>query len=364
MKLNSDITYMKMALDLALKAKGKTSPNPMVGAVIVKNNRVIAKGYHKRCGADHAESEALKKAGRLSNGAKMYVTLEPCGHFGRTPPCVDAIIKSGIKEVIVGTKDPNMKNNGKSIRKLNGAGIKTRVGILVDELLLANEVFLKYVKKGMPFVVVKCAQTMDGKIATASGHSKWITSKETRKLTHQWRNDFDSILVGINTVVKDNPYLNATQKSKQLKKIIIDSKLRISLSANLFKKTNSHNIYIATTKAASIKKIESFIKKGVHVVVCSDKDGRVDLKKFFKVLAKNEITSVLVEGGATIIGSILKQKLADKIWILIAPKIVGDQEAKSSIAGLGIKNVNRSLKLSNIRLKCFKSDIFIEAYIG
>ncbi|MDD3374652.1 MAG: bifunctional diaminohydroxyphosphoribosylaminopyrimidine deaminase/5-amino-6-(5-phosphoribosylamino)uracil reductase RibD [Candidatus Omnitrophica bacterium] len=363
MKLNSDTTYMKMALNFALKAKGQTSPNPMVGALIVKNNRIIAKGYHRRCGADHAEIEALKKAGRFSKGAKLYVTLEPCGHFGRTPPCVDAIINSGIKEVVIGTEDPNIKNNGKSIQKLNRAGVKTKVGILADELFQMNEAFFKYIKKGMPFVVVKCAQTMDGKIATSNGHSKWITSEETRKLAHELRNDFDAILVGINTVVKDNPFLNATKESKELKKIIVDSSLRISLGANLFKKTNSHNIYIATTESASIKKIENFRKKGINVFVCSSKDGRVDLKKFFKILAGHEITSILVEGGATIVGSVLKQGLADKMWIFIAPKIIGDQEAKSAITGLGIKNVNRSLKLGDMRLKYMKSDIFIEAYI-
>ncbi len=363
MKQDLDHIYMKVALDLAIMAKGKTSPNPMVGAVIVKNKSIIAKGYHKRCGSDHAEIVALKKAGSKAKGAKLYVTLEPCGHFGRTPPCVDAIVQSGIKEVVIATKDPNLKNNGKSIQKLKRAGLKVTVGVLEKEALTINESFFKWMKKKMPFVMIKCAQTLDGKIATVTGHSKWITSKEARSFTHQLRNEFDSILVGINTVIKDNPNLNPTLKTKILKKIVIDSNLKVSLSANLFKKTNHKNVYIATTKNASKNKIGQFQKKGINVYVCTGKDGRVDLKEFFKILARNEITNILVEGGATVAGSIIKEKLADKMMILIAPKIIGDQDAKSSISGLNIKNINRSLKLRDICLKCLQSDLLVQGYI-
>ena len=207
-----DDHFMQKALDLALKGKGETSPNPLVGCVIVKRNRIIAEGWHRRCGSDHAEIIALKKAGSQARGAEMYITLEPCNHYGRTPPCVDRIIKSGIKKVVIGMKDPNPLTNGKSIAKIGRAGIKTKIGVLKEESEIINEAFVKYIKKRMPFVAVKCAQSLDGKVATAKGQSKWITSEETRKLTRKIRDEFDAILVGITTVIKDNPRLNGSKK--------------------------------------------------------------------------------------------------------------------------------------------------------
>ncbi len=360
----TDNDYMKIALELALKAKGNTSPNPLVGAIIVKNNKIIAKGFHHRCGSAHAEVAALKQAGLKARGATMYVTLEPCSHFGRTPPCVDQIIKNGIKEIFVGIKDPNPLNNGKSIRKLKREGIKVKVGFCEDDLKKINEVFLKFIRYQMPFVVVKCAQTLDGKIATVTGDSKWITGKTTRDFSHKLRDDFDGILVGIETVLKDNPYLNASRKSKKIKKIIIDSKLRTPINANLFKKTNPSDVYIATTEKASKEKLNKFKKKGVHVLKYSGRSGKVDLVRFFRDLAEKEIVSILVEGGGRAIGSVLKNKLADKIWIFIAPKIIGDHNAVSAIHGLGIKNIDRVLNLQKINVQYLNEDIFLEAYIN
>ncbi|MDP8266014.1 MAG: bifunctional diaminohydroxyphosphoribosylaminopyrimidine deaminase/5-amino-6-(5-phosphoribosylamino)uracil reductase RibD [Candidatus Aceula meridiana] len=359
-----DSQFMYLALELALKAKGKTSPNPLVGAVVVKNNKIVGQGYHRRCGVAHAESVALKQAGMEARGATLYVTLEPCGHFGRTPPCVDSIIANSIREVIVGTKDPNPVNNGKSILKLRRAGIKVKVGCLKEDLEKINEPFFKHIAKKMPFVVVKCAQTLDGKIATAQGHSRWITSSGTRDISHKLRDDFDAILVGINTVLKDNPYLNAKSQAKRLKKIIVDSTLKIPLRGNLYKNTKASDIIVATTKKASSQKLNKLVKKGACVLVCPSKNGQVDLKVLFKKLAQKEILSLLVEGGAKVIGSVLAQKLADKIWIFVAPKIIGDQSALSAIDGLGTQNVNKAISLERIQIYPLAKDFLIEGYIA
>ncbi|MBI5415190.1 MAG: bifunctional diaminohydroxyphosphoribosylaminopyrimidine deaminase/5-amino-6-(5-phosphoribosylamino)uracil reductase RibD, partial [Candidatus Omnitrophica bacterium] len=274
----SDNYFMHLALDLAVKGKGDTSPNPMVGAVIVKGNRVIAAGWHKRCGSDHAEVIALKKAGRRARGAKLYVTLEPCSHYGRTPPCVDQIIQSGIREVVTGMVDPNPLTRGKSIAKLRRVGVKVKVGILRREAGRLNEIFIKYMRGRMPFVAAKCAQTLDGKIATAAGESKWITSLKTRDHARRVRDEFDAICVGVNTVLKDDPRLNGARKTKRLKKIVLDSSLKTPLAARLFKGVRSLDCVIAVTRKASPAKIKQFQNKGARVIICPAKDGHVDLK--------------------------------------------------------------------------------------
>ncbi len=363
MNPRDDSKYMAMAMQLALKAQGQTSPNPLVGAVIVKNNQVIAQGFHRRCGLDHAEVDALKKAKARAQGATLYVTLEPCGHFGRTPPCIQAIIESGIKEVVVGTKDPNPVNNGKSIRALNRAGIKTRVGVLESDLRKMNESFFKFIRHQMPFIVIKCAQTLDGKVATATGSSKWITSQKTRALSHRLRDQFDAILVGINTVVKDNPYLDGSSKQKKLKKIILDPSLRISLNANVFKHALPSHVIVATIAKASRSKIAQLKAKGIDVILCPTTKKGIDLKWFFKQIALKEITSVLVEGGSRTAQAILSQGFADKIWIFMAPKIIGDQEALSAYDGLNIKDINKALQLKRVNVQLLGEDMFIEGYL-
>ncbi len=360
----SDIDYMYQAQRLALKAKGATSPNPLVGSVIVKGDKVIAEGWHRCCGADHAEIIALKKAGKRARGARMYVTLEPCHHYGHTPPCVDQIIQSGIKDVIIGMRDPNQLTNGKSIAKLRRAGIKVKVGICQKELETVNEAFIKYTIHKMPFIAVKSAQSLDGKIATAQGHSQWITSEATRRFARDIRDEYDAILVGINTVLKDNPKLSGNKKTKRLKKIILDSSLKISPKARLFSGTKSSDIFLVTTKKASIRKKAAFLKKGIHVIVCPQQRGKFDLKWLFKELAKREIVSVLVEGGAHVIGSTLKEKLADKIYIYIAPIILGDQKALSSVVGINIEKINKAIRLKRVTLKQIKHDILLEGYLS
>jgi diaminohydroxyphosphoribosylaminopyrimidine deaminase / 5-amino-6-(5-phosphoribosylamino)uracil reductase len=359
--MNLHERLMKRALDLALKAKGQTSPNPMVGCVIVRNGKVIAEDYHRRCGEDHAEVIALKKAGTQAKGATIYVNLEPCHHFGRTPPCVDTIISSGIKEVVIGQKDPNPLTNGKSIQKLKKAGIKVTIGVLENECKRMNEFFNKYIALGMPYVVAKTAQTLDGKIATSTGDSKWITSESTRAFARAKRDEFDAILVGINTVLKDDPSLNGIKKA--IKKIVVDSELKLSLKAKLFKGVRPADCFIATTKKADVKKVDSFRKKGLNVFICPLKGGHVDLAWFLKELAKNEITSVLIEGGATVIGSALKANLVDKMHIYVAPKIVGDERALSSIVGNKITKINQTIKLNQLEIQRLNEDLLITAYV-
>lgn len=357
--------YMQLAYELALKGRGATSPNPMVGAVVVKNGRIIARGYHARCGGDHAEIVALNESGRRAKGAALYVTLEPCAHHGRTPPCVNRIIDSGISKVVVGMKDPNPLTNGKSIAILRKFGIAVEVGCLEPALARMNEVFIKYIQEQMPFVTAKIAQTLDGKIATAKGHSKWITAETTRTYARGIRGEFDAIMVGANTAVRDNPGLNGNRKDRTPIKIVVDSSLRLSSQAKLFEKTEPARVILATTARASQNKIRMFTKKGVRVLV-SPSGGRyhqVDLKWLMKQLVKLEISSVLIEGGATLIGQALKYGLVDRMMIYIAPKILGDQGGISSVAGLNITDINKSVGLEKITINHIKQDILVQGYV-
>ena len=359
----SDNYFMQMALDLAAKGKGYTSPNPMVGAVIVKGTRVVATGWHQHCGADHAEIVALKKAGARSRGAKLYVTLEPCFHYGRTPPCVDKVIASGIREVVIGMVDPNPLTRGKSIAKLRRAGIKVKMGILRPQAGQLNEVFVKYIRSKMPFVAAKCAQTLDGKIATAAGESQWITSSKTRDYARRVRDEFDAILVGVNTVLRDDPRLNGAKQTKRLKKIILDSSLKTPLKARLFKGVRPADCIIAVTRKASSAKIKQFQNKGTRVIICPVKDGHVDLKWLLKALAKEEITSILMEGGAHVIGSALNGKLVDKLYIYVAPKIIGDQDALSSVVGVDTVSIGRAIRLKDLTSRNIGQDILLTGYV-
>ncbi len=356
------VKYMKRAMQLALKGKGATCPNPMVGAVIVKNGKIIAEGFHAQCALDHAEVVAFKKAGDKARGATLYVTLEPCSHYGHTPPCLDRVLESGIKKVVIGMKDPNPIVNGKAIQTLKKNGIQVEVGVLEDELQKMNEVFVTYITKKRPFVVAKSAQTVDGKIATKGGQSKWITSQAARDFARTQRNDFSAILVGIKTVLHDDPLLNAANSSKRLKKIILDSTLKIPLTANLFKNTTPEQVIIATTSKAPKAKIVALQKKAT-VIVSPASGSRVNLKSLFKELARRQISSILIEGGATVIGDALKNGLVDKVNIFIAPKILGDASARCSVAGLKITHVDQSIRLKDWSVKNIGEDLLIEAYV-
>lgn len=356
--MRNDAYFMNLAMRLALRAKGKTSPNPLVGAVIVKNGKIVSRGYHHKAGGPHAEIVALRQAKAKAQSAKLYVTLEPCSHFGRTPPCVNAILNSGIKEVIIGMKDPNPINNGKSIEILKNHGIKIRVGFLKAALKRINEPFIKYITKRLPFVTIKTGQSLDGKIATNAGDAKWVTSSRTRHFTHRLRKFYDAILVGINTVLQDNPSLNS--QDKPIKKIIVDSNLRLPLDARIFYKSAPQNIIIATTNSASGRKMQSLKAKGAQVLIIPKKDKGIDLKLLLKKLAALGITNILVEGGGAINASLLKEDLVDKVSFFIAPKIIGGNRAINSFGGEGIKFMRQAVVLRDLKIKRLGQDIWVE----
>ena len=355
--------FMRRAFELALKGQGMTSPNPIVGAVVVKNGCIVGEGWHRRCGGPHAEVYALRQAGQAAQGATLYVTLEPCHHVGRTPPCVDAVLKSGIREVVIGMKDPNPLTNGQSIHKLRRANVRVRVGILEKELAAVNAPFVKFIQTGLPYVVAKMAVTLDGKIATRTGHSQWITSEAARRFARRQRNAFDAIVVGINTVLRDDPLLSLQRRKNVWRKVILDSHLRMPPSARLLTVGRPQECLIATTARASARKVTLLRKLGAEVLVLPGQDGRVDLKKLLAELARRGMIHVLLEGGAAVVGSGLQEQLVDRLHVYIAPKIVGDQQAHSAVTGLNILDVNQALRLNDPHMQMLGEDIFIDGEV-
>ena len=361
----ADEHYMQLAYELALKGRGKTSPNPMVGAVLVKHQRVIGRGWHQRCGGPHAEIVAMRQAGpKQVRGATLYVTLEPCFTQGRTPPCVEAVIAAGIKTVVIGVKDPNPETHGKSVRKLRRAGIAVRTGILSGCLTEMNAAFEKYVRTGMPWTVAKTAQTLDGKIAASTGHSQWITSSETRRFARTLRNEFDAIMVGVDTVRKDNPSLSPADPRKRLIKIVVDSTLRTPLQARLFQASDPQDCWIATTASASPIRMKRFRSRGHDIILCPARHGRVDLGWLFRSIVPKDVASVLIEGGARLIGSALKAKLVDRMHVFIAPTILGDPDALSSVVGFQCKRIDHGMRLSWLQSQMIGGDMFIQAQVN
>ena len=350
--MNNDFVYMNRAWELALQGWGRTSPNPMVGAVLVKSGKIIAEGYHHYCGGDHAEVDALKKAGTKARGASLYVTLEPCGHSGRTPPCTQAILKAGIKKVVVGALDPNKFNNGQSLKFLRKQGIEVEQGLLADELTHLNEAFNCWVTTGHPFVTAKIAQTIDGKIATLGGESKWITSGFARDYAHRLRFGFDAIMVGINTVLKDNPQLK-TLPAKPIKKIILDTHGKMSPRAKLLEGTKPEDVFVFTANPAGNKIKAQVIKAPLD-------DGKIDLKWVLAFLGEREVSSVLIEGGGALVGNALARNLVDKMMIYVAPKIMG--EGLSSVRGLKSKTLGDMVHLKEMSFDKIGEDILIQGY--
>jgi len=356
---------MKLALRLARKGLGKTSPNPMVGAVIVKNAKIIGQGYHERFGGPHAEINAINDVNGDLNGATLYVTLEPCCHKGKkTPPCLDALLKYKWKRVVIGTIDPNPKVNGRSIEILKQKGIKAKVGVLKEECQSLNEVYFKYIQTGIPFVTLKFAQTLDGRIATSTGDSKWISSEPSLKWAHKLRSLHDAVLVGVGTVVKDDPQLTVRLvKGRNPTRVVADSRLRIPLNSKILKDVETVPTFIAATAQADIEKTFALNVMGIEVLTTGeDSEGMVDLKELLRKLGQRNISSVLVEGGATTITSFLRQGLADKVVAIMAPKIVG--KGVETVEDLGILKVGRALKLSFDKIYRKGEDLIIEASFG
>jgi len=358
--LSYDEKYMRLAMQLAGNAIGRTSPNPLVGAVIVKDNRVVGCGWHRKAGTPHAEVHALNQAGELAQGADVYVTLEPCAHYGKTPPCAKALVEAKVKNVYGGLLDVNPKVAGKGFKILEDAGIHVEYGFLQDELRKQNEVFFKWIEHKKPFVVLKAAMTLDGKIATATGQSKWITNETSRAYGYKLRDIYDGIMVGINTVIEDNPMLTArVDGGKNPIRIVVDSSLKIDINANVVQDKSAKTI-IATTDKADKDKILKLQAQNVDVIVVDkDENDKVDIEKLLNILGQQNICSILVEGGATLSGSFVAKKLVDKVYFFIAPKIIGGKEAKTPVAGTGILNLQEALALKDIQIEKLEEDILI-----
>lgn len=365
MKLEPDERYMWMALDLARRGWGKTNPNPMVGAVLVKGGEVVGTGFHKKAGERHAEVIALEEAGERARGSTLYVNLEPCSHFGRTPPCVEEIIMAGVRKVVAACVDPNPLIAGKGIRRLQEAGIKVKTGVLEEKAKRLNEVFFKYITTKMPFIIVKAAMTMDGKIATVAGKSRWISGEKSRKLVHRLRSISDGIMVGINTVLKDDPLLTARLDDgggNNPVRIIVDSKGRLPLDTKIVQTAFRINTILATTELAPPDKLKALRSYGVEVLIVPSRAGQVDLYELMLSLGRKEISSLLVEGGGTLNYSLLQENLIDKIYFFIAPLLLGGVAAPTPLEGSGVYEMDDSWVVEGMEIRQLDKDLLIIGY--
>ncbi len=351
---------METALQLAMKGVGKTSPNPAVGAVIVKRGRVIGRGYHKRAGGPHAEVNAIKDAGNAA-GADMYVTLEPCDHSGKTPPCTDAIISTGIKRVFIGARDPNPSVSGRGIRRLRSHGIEVRSGILREDCTSINEAYNKYITTRIPFVTLKLAATIDGRIATSTGESKWITGEPARKEVHRMRSKTDGVMVGIGTVLSDDPLLTTRYVRGGVPvRIVADTNLKIPLDSRLL--GEGGRVVIATTRRASLGKARELEGMGAEVLFIPAAREGVSIGKLLATLGRMEITSLLIEGGPRIAASALREGVVDKVVIFFSPRIIGG-DGIPMIGRLGTKRLNDSLALKELAFRKIGKDTIAEGYL-
>lgn len=359
-----DEYFMAKAISLARRAYGMTSPNPPVGCVIIKNNKIISQGFHEGAGLPHAEINALTAAGNRAKGAAMYVTLQPCDHYGKTPPCTDAVIKSGIKKIIIGSMDPNPMTDKKAVKKLRSAGINVITGVCQDMTYELIRPFEKFIRHKMPFVTLKIAESLDGKIASVSGDSKWISSNLSREYVRALRRESDAVMVGINTILKDDPLLLPRIKAKKMPwRIIADSTLKTPLNSQVMKTVKLGRVVIGTTdRAANARKAALFEKKGVFVIKTKPKNGKVDIKTLLAALAERNIMNLLVEGGGTLAGALCDEGLVDKFIFIIAPKIIGGKYSISSIMGKGAKDMSKTLAIKNVEIKRLDNDVIITGY--
>lgn len=361
---NTDEKYMMFALELAEKGRGKVEPNPMVGAAIVKSGDIIGTGYHRIFGGAHAEVYAINEGGANCKGATLYVSMEPCAHYGKTAPCVDAIVKAGIGKVVIAITDPNPITSGKGIQRLREAGIEVKLGVMESQAMRLNASFFKLMQQGLPYVIVKWAMSLDGKIATHTGDSKWITCEESRVYVHKVRRQVDGVLVGINTVLRDDPLLTCRlEGGRNPKRIIIDSNASLPLNSRLLKTIHESEIIVAVNRNVLYERIKKLRQLGCEVIQTNNTSDRVDLKELFLRLGEMEMTNVLVEGGSRVITSIFEECLADKVIVFIAPIIIGGQGANSPVLGRGIDAMSEAAKVNEITIKRFSNDIVIEGFL-
>lgn len=352
--------YMERAIELAKRARGFTSPNPMVGAVIVKDGRVIGEGYHERCGELHAERNALASLTESAEGATIYVTLEPCCHYGKTPPCTEAIIEHKLAKVVIGSRDPNPLVSGKGAAILRKAGIEVVEDFMREECDAINPIFFHYITTKRPYVAMKYAMTMDGKIATRTGASRWITGEAARNHVQTLRHAYKGIMVGIGTVLADNPMLNCRmQGGIDPVRIVCDTHLRIPMDCQIVQTADTIETILATSTNEK-GKIEQLIKKGVQILQIPEKDGCIDLNFLMQTLGEKGIDSILLEGGGRLNDSFLREKLIQKAYVYLAPKIFGGEDAKTPVEGIGISLPEQSANFKLQQIQQIEEDILLE----
>jgi diaminohydroxyphosphoribosylaminopyrimidine deaminase / 5-amino-6-(5-phosphoribosylamino)uracil reductase len=352
-----------MACRLALKAAGRTSPNPMVGAVLVRGGKVIATGFHRIAGEDHAEIVALKRAGAKAKGATLYINLEPCSHYGRTPPCSRALIRAGIKEVVAGMKDPNLLVAGRGFRELRRGGIQVRAGLLEQECRTLNEAFIKYITRQLPFVTLKLAASLDGKIAAVTGDARWISSKASRRMVHELRNQVDAVVTGVGTVIADDPQLTCRiRNGRNPWRVILDSRLRIPLAAKLLRQPDPERSIIVTSDRSPHQKARAIESLGAQVWRVRLQRGRIPWTAILRRLAAKGALSVMIEGGATTAAWALQEQAVDKLLFFYAPMILGG-DGRVMIDALGVKRVRQALRVQRTRVRKLGTDTLVSAYL-
>lgn len=363
--MDRDEKFMRKALSLAKRGAGLVSPNPMVGAVIVKGDKIVSTGYHLAVGEDHAEISALKKIDFSAEGCELFINLEPCCHFGRTPPCVEKIIKSGIRRVVAGMIDPNPLVSGRGIEALKNAGIEVRVGVLEKEAKALNSAFIKWITTKRPLVTLKMAMTLDGKVAQRDQVSRWISCEGSRRLVHRMRAEYDSVMIGIGTALQDDPLLLPTlvKVKKYPIRIVIDGFGRFSLNSQLAKSADKGKILVFETEVLEEKEME-MRKQGIDVIKTGQTSGKVNLPEVLQHLGMRDITSVLLEGGPTLASSFIKLGLVDRFVIFIAPKLLGDPISPSLVADMGIRSLDSALPLQWTKIGYCGSDLVIEGVMA
>jgi len=356
---NDDARRMRRALKLAARGRAKTAPNPMVGAVIVKRGRVVGEGYHRRAGGPHAEVWALRDAGQAARGAAIYVTLEPCSYHGRTPPCTEALIEAGLRRVVVACTDPNPLVNGKGIRRLRRAGIEVAVGVLAREARALNAAYCKHVTTGLPLVSLKAAMSLDGKIATASRESKWITGERARTEAHRLRARHDAVLTGVETVLADDPELTVRMsRGSTPLRVVVDSRARTPATARLLTADGRPPV-IAVTRQAPQTRIRRLERAGAEIWVIGSRAGKVNLRSLMKRLGRRGIQSVLVEAGGTLAAGALAARLVDRVYFFVAPRLIGGADALTPVEGVGVQQLSQAWRLERVRVRRLGEDLLI-----
>jgi diaminohydroxyphosphoribosylaminopyrimidine deaminase/5-amino-6-(5-phosphoribosylamino)uracil reductase len=362
----NDEHYMQMALDLAARGRGYTSPNPMVGAVVVRDGMVVGRGYHQYAGGAHAEVHAIEAAGDAARGATLYVNLEPCNHTGRTPPCTRRIVEAGLQRVVIGMRDPNPKVTGGGAEFLKAQGVEITCGVCAEPARELNEVFIKYIRTGRPFVTAKCAATLDGRMAARSGDSKWVTGEASRAFVHELRHAADAILVGAGTIAADDPLLTTRltdRASKDPTRIILDTRLRTAPTAKVLNPSSAaETVLVAGTEASATAREKTFAK-GVRVIVAETREGRIDLDRLMDQLGRMGLTSILIEGGSRVLGSAFRAGIVDKVCFFYAPLLTGGDDGIPILSGAGAETMQDCIRLERISFRRFGDDVMIPGYV-